>query len=79
MVWCVVWSSDKLCVLKWVLIKTLFSSDVDIGFGSGDGGGCALGVKDEVCSESGSSVDKYIKGKDYVDFVDNVGWGGVGT
>ena len=67
-----------LCALKWVFLQYFFASDIDIGFGSGDGGGFQLGVEDDFFSDNGISVDEYIKGKVDVGICDSVGWGWVG-
>ena len=65
-------SSDVFCALKWVFIK-FFYSHVDIGFGSGDGGGFELGVEDEVGSNNGIRDDKYAKGEIGVEIGDSAG------
>ena len=74
MVWCMVWYYDILCALKWVFIKYYFDSDVDIGFGRGNGGGRELVVEDEVGSNNRSRVSKYIKGEVDVEIGDSLGW-----
>ena len=78
MMWCVVWSSDILCALKWVFLKPLFSSDVNTRFESDDNGRFEVGVEDEVGLENTISVYNDIKVEFYVYNGDSVGWGGVG-
>ena len=56
-------------------LRNYVSSDVDIGFESGDSGAFRLGVEDESPPDYGSSLDKYIECDVGVDNGYSLGWG----
>ena len=60
------------------MLTLYFSSDVDIEFESGGGGGFELLVEDGVGSENEIIVHKYLKIEDDVEIGDSICWSRVG-